>query len=73
MQSAAKHLARGSKSIVKTDYCLEQDASSLLDAQNALHDGLFGWVLITICRILSPVLPWSCCPGRAGSLVEFLL
>ena len=23
-------------------YCPEQDASSLLDAQNALHDGLFG-------------------------------
>jgi hypothetical protein len=37
MQSAAKHLA---SSVERLIYGCLRDASSLLDAQNALHDGL---------------------------------
>ena len=36
MQSVAKQLACGSR----VNYCCTRDASSLLDAQNALHDVL---------------------------------
>ena len=43
MQSVVKHLASGNESIVQQ---CGQDASSLLDAQNALHDGLLEWALI---------------------------
>ena len=44
MQSAAKHLAWGSR----INYCCTRDASSLLDAQNALHD-----VLISLQDVLN--------------------